>query len=399
MRAIATERRANPALLALLWLGIQAVWGALLGISLQARSSHLGGASAVEAYGVLAVSGAAVAAVVQITAGMLSDRHCARGGSRAVFYVFGAAIASCGISWFYVAPDFAQLIAAYAVVQTGMNVAMGAYQAVIPDFVAPTQRGVASAWMAGLQSLGNAFGAICATLLSGIAIGAVLIVVLLATCALTVAHVRGLARRTSPEEERVPVPRRALVDLFASRFFAYLGFYTLLGYLYFFVHDALHVVADASAVTGRLLLIFTVVGAVGATLAARPSDRADKRVVAAIGGGVFVCAVVSLCFVSSMSAVVAITAVAGIAWGTFLVADWALGCRAMPPKRAATGMSLWNLAVILPQIGAPLLATCIVKLPFLTGISSVRTAFLLAGAETASGILWLMRLPRVLTRE
>jgi MFS family permease len=399
MRAIASERRANPALLALLWLGIQAVWGALLGISLQARSSHLTGASAVEAYGVLAVSGAAVAAVVQIAAGMLSDRHCARGGSRTGFYVFGAAVASCGIAWFYLAADFTQLIAAYAVVQGGMNVAMGAYQAVIPDVVAPKRRGIASAWMAGLQSLGNAVGAICATLLSGIAIGAVLIAVLLATCALTVVHVRDLPRRAAPEEDRVAAPPGALVDLFVSRFLAYLGFYTLLGYLYFFVHDALHVVADATPVTGRLLLIFTVVGAVGATFAARPSDRIDKRIVAAVGGGVFVCAVVSLCFVGSIPAVVMVTAVAGVAWGIFLVADWALGCRAMPPNRAATGMSLWNLAVVLPQMGAPVLATFVVRMPLLAGISSVRTAFFLAGAETAAGILWLMRLPGVLTRE
>ena len=51
-------RTANPLRLALFWLGVQSVWGALLGISLQSRTIELAGASAVLAYGRLATAGA-----------------------------------------------------------------------------------------------------------------------------------------------------------------------------------------------------------------------------------------------------------------------------------------------------------------------------------------------------
>ena len=44
----------SPFRLALFWLGIQAVWGALLGISLQARTIVLVSSGAVLSYGRLA---------------------------------------------------------------------------------------------------------------------------------------------------------------------------------------------------------------------------------------------------------------------------------------------------------------------------------------------------------
>ena len=127
-RSIATlaaraERVAQPARLALFWLGIQAVWGALLGISLQARTHELTGANALASYGTIATLGALVAAVVQIASGALSDASRARIG-RAPFYFTGALAAAAGIAWFYLAHDFSRLVAAFVVVQVGMNIAM-----------------------------------------------------------------------------------------------------------------------------------------------------------------------------------------------------------------------------------------------------------------------------------
>src|SRR5581483_4877888 len=99
---------ANAALLGAFWFGIQMVWGALLGISLQARSLQLAPGWALSAYPVLAVSGACVAAVTQIAAGILSDRLRARGSRRIEFYAAGAIGAAAAILWFYLAHSFAE---------------------------------------------------------------------------------------------------------------------------------------------------------------------------------------------------------------------------------------------------------------------------------------------------
>ena len=142
----------SPARLALFWLGIQAVWGALLGISLQARTIELTAGNALIAYGHLATAGAIVAAVVQIVVGPWSDARRRTGSRRLEFYGTGAIASALAIAWFYAARDFAGLTAAFLCLQAGMNVAIGPYQAIIPDVVTRARFGVASSWMAALQS-------------------------------------------------------------------------------------------------------------------------------------------------------------------------------------------------------------------------------------------------------
>ena len=91
----------NPFRLALFWLGIQAVWGALLGISLQSRTIELAPGDALIAYGRLATAGAIVAAIVQVVVGFYSDAR-RRGGSRRVeFYVAGALGGAVAIEFFF----------------------------------------------------------------------------------------------------------------------------------------------------------------------------------------------------------------------------------------------------------------------------------------------------------
>jgi len=69
-----------------------------------------------------------------------------------------------------------------------------------------------------------------------------------------VVHVRGLHLQSPPPHERFRVTR-AFVDLFVSRALVYVGFYTLVGYLLFYVTEVLGVPAGAAAqrlAVGRL---------------------------------------------------------------------------------------------------------------------------------------------------
>jgi len=393
-------RTSNPFVLALYWLGIQSVWGAILGISLQSRSIELSGADALIAYSRLATVGALVAAVVQIAVGFWSDARRRKGSRRIEFYVAGALGGSVALLFFYLAPSMASLTLAYIGLQAALNLAIGPYQAIIPDFVDRARYGVASSWMAALQSVGNAVGALAASFIGGARLLAgFLSALLLATCAATSLHARSLALRDTAEEEAPGSLRvtRPFVDLFVSRALVYAGFYTLLGYLLFYVQGVLGIaaLADAKRHTGILIISFTVVGALGAALAARPSDRLDKRLVATVGAGAFIAALGIFIATSGFSGAIAATLVAGLGWGVFLVADWAIACRVLPPGAMGTAMGIWNIAILLPQIAAPAITLAVLQRLALTGgPQAPRVAFGLALVETVAGIAWLWRLSR-----
>ncbi|HET9096159.1 MAG TPA: MFS transporter [Candidatus Baltobacteraceae bacterium] len=390
------SRTAKPATLGLFWFGVQVVWGALLGVSLQSRISEFAAGNAVAAYGPIAAAGAAVAAVTQIVVGVISDRRRVRGSRRLEFYLAGVAVACPALLWLYLAPSLGQLTAALIFVQIGMNIAIGPYQAVIPDFVPEAQLGNASSWMAGLQSAGNACGAIVAALIANSAIvAAAIIAALLATCAATASHVRSLALLNARLE---PVRiSRAFVDLFISRALVFLGFYTLLGYLFFYVRGSLGS-GDTKMLTGLVILAVTASGTIGALAAAHPADRYDRRVVAASGGAGFVVALGALLLAHSLAAIVGSALAAGVAWGVFLSGDWALGCQLLPRFALATAMGIWNLALLLPQILAPLIATAVLAwMHDLQSPQAARIAFVIAAIEVLCGIAWIWRLPASLS--
>lgn len=389
---------ANPLRLALFWLGIQAVWGALLGISLQSRTIELSTGNAVIAYGRLATIGAATAALAQILVGFWSDARRRDRSRRIEFYVGGAVGGTVALAVFYNARTFLTLTVAFVALQAALNVAIGPYQAIIPDFVEPKRTGIASSWMAALQSAGNAIGALAASFIGNAKLlGSALGGLLLVTCAVTSAHAGRLAQR-DPAQRAEPLRlTRPFVDLFVSRALIYVGFYTLLGYLLFYVKAVLGATTLAAArrETGILIVIFTLVGALGAAIAARPSDRLDKRLVATIGAGGFIVALALFIGAHASAAVVVATLIAGLGWGIFLVADWAIACRVLPTGAMAAAMGLWNLAVVLPQIVAPALTTLVAqRIGATAGPAAPRTAFALALGESLVGIAWLWRLSR-----
>lgn len=400
MRVPTAESRADasPFRLALFWLGIQAVWGALLGVSLQARTTELSPGNAQIATNELATAGAFVAAIVQILIGVLADARRRSGSRRLEFYAFGAIGGAIALVVFYDARRFTGLAIAFVALQAALNIAIGPYQAIIPDFVRGTRIGIASSWMAALQSGGNAIGALGASFIANARVlGVALSALLLATFGATATHVRGLPMQEAPVVRTRERITRPFVDLFISRVFVYVGFYTLLFNLFFYVQRVLgaSTIDSAKQLTGILIVGFTIVGAAGAALAARPSDRADKRLVATLGGAGFMLALIIFIASNAVAGAAAATIVAGMGWGAFLVADWAIACRILPAGAMASAMGVWNLAIVIPQVVAPALAAWVFA-HFAGAEATVapRAAFALALGETFIGVAWLWRLPR-----
>ncbi len=393
---------ANPALLCALYGGIQFVWGAVLAVSLQARSIALGGHAAVLTYATIAAAGAGVATIVQVAAGVLSDRRYARGGGRGIFYAAGIGLALPAIAWFYLAPALPQLAAAFLALQCALNVAGGPYAAVIPDYVEIRRRGRASSYMSAYSSLGNAAGLIVAGFVHELrAVAAFLCTGLAATYAITAIHLRSRSgyttlcgRRTivSADPSRV---RAIMGALLLSRGLVNVGFFTLVGFLLFYVRDALGVHGSATEVeTALLFLTFTLTAVAGATLAARPADRYDKRRVVSVAIAIIALALAALASARSLEVAYAAAALAGCAWGAFVTTDWALATALLPQGSMATAMGVWNIATALPQVIAPLLAAPLVmRLDRLHMGLGPRAAIVLALAEFIAGGAAIWRLP------
>jgi MFS family permease len=381
--------------LATYWFGLQFVWGAILGVSLQARSSALGGTHAIDAYAVIAALGAVVGTLVQFIVAPRADAAFARTGYRRAYYARGAVIAAPALAWFYLAPDYAQLLAAFFVLQIGMNVAIGPYQAIVPDYVPAPQTGRASAWMGIFQPLGNTGGLIVAGFVSDPRIVAAgLIVVLLISWAITAGGIGSVRPQTNTREKlRID---RTLRTLVFSRLAINFGFYTLLGFLFFYVSESLGMTGAAIRIQTALIFItFTGANVIGAMLAARPIDRFDKRYVVIAANGVVALGLAALALAPSVAVAYAAAAVAGIAWGAYFIADWALAVTLLPRGAMAGAMSVWNVAAAVPQIAAPLVTVPLVHAAdAIRGGLGPRAAIVLAIVEFTLGALWLLRLPK-----
>ena len=397
MRSSTASTTFSPLRLTLLWFGVQLAWGALLGISLQARTSAFNPGHAFDAFRTISVPGALAAAITQLVMGPWSDALRRNGSRRLWFYGAGAIVGAMAVVVFYVAPTFAWLIAAYVAVQISFNIIIGPYQAAIPDFVEGPRIGVASGWTAAMQSGGNAAGAILATLLGNSPIlGAAIAVSVLACATGTIAYLRDVPLQPVVKDQRLAMSG-SLVNLFVSRAFVYTGFYTLLGYLFFYVSSIVPkgFPLNATMASGVCILLFTVVGAVGAAVAAKPADRLDERVVVSIGGAVVTLGIVAMAVLPTIAVVPVAIVCAGLGWGVFLCADWAFACRVLPNGALASAMAIWNIAVVGPQMLAPLLATAVIaKLGALSSNAGPRDAFLLASSEILIGAAWIWRLPR-----
>jgi len=333
--------------------------------------------------------------LTQLAIGPVADRAFERHGNRRGFYAAGAILAAPALLWFFLAPTYAQLIAAFFVLQLGMNILAGPYAAIVPDYVADDRAGAASSWLGMLQAVGNIAGLLVAGFIaSPLADGALLAAGLVASWLVTARVTQALTPARSAMA-RTPLRigpefRTLLISRTAINF----GFYTLLGFLFFFVGQSLGVAAvDVRTTTAILFLTFTLGNVIGALAGAKPADRFDKRNVVCVANAVVGLGLAGLALTSVPGIAFACAGVAGIAWGAYFIADWALACTLLPRGAMASAMAVWNVTAALPQIVAPLVTAPLVTWGnALAPGAGPRIAIVLAIVEFTAGALWLYRL-------
>jgi MFS family permease len=227
-------------------------------------------------------------------------------------------------------------------------------------------------------------------------VAAALAAPLVATAALTIGALRGLPQQPAERVASLRL-RGPLGVLLVSRGLINVGFFTLLGFLLFFVRDSLGVRgADAVKMqTALLFLSFTVSAIGGAIAAAHPADRYDKRLVVSLAVGVIAIALAFLAGAQNLAVAYGGAALAGAAWGAFVTTDWALASILLPGGAMATAMGIWNVATAVPQIVAPLVTAPLVeRVNAMSAGLGPRLAIVLALVEFVAGGTLIWRLPR-----
>ena len=391
------ETVADARRLGAFWFGIQVVWTAILGVVLQDRSSQLA-PQAVLLYAALAAAGAAVAAIVQVVAGILSDRARVAAGDRRAFYCIGVLLAIPAIVVLPAVTTLPGLWSAMLLLQVGMNVAGGPYQAIVSDYLPPDRVGRASAWMSIYQFSGSVVGILLTTQLRGIALGVALAACLAGGWLATELYLR--TRPRAPAIAAAPLRFDANVrTVLASRSFINLGFYTLFGFLFFFVRESLGA-PDARTTTGILILAFTIAGVAGAAIAGRPADRLDKRLIVTVACVAIAISVGAFAAAPTVGVSLACAIASGIGWGAFFTADWSIAYAVLPRDAMAKAMGVWNLALAIPQVAAPAITGPLVAaLDARRAGLGPRIALICVIVEFAIGTAWLWRLRLPRTRE
>jgi MFS family permease len=252
--------------------------------------------------------------------------------------------------------------------------------------------------MSVYQFSGSVVGILLTTQLHGLALGVALAACLAAGWLATDLYVR--TRPRAPAIAAAPLRLDANVrTVLASRAFVNLGFYTLFGFLFFFVRESLGA-PDARTTTGILILAFTIAGVIGAAVAGRPADRIDKRLVVTVACIAIAISVGAFAAAPTVAVSLVCAIASGVAWGAFFTADWSIAYAVLPRDAMAKAMGVWNLALAVPQVAAPAITGPLVAaLDARRAGLGPRIALICVIIEFAIGTAWLWRLRLSRTRD
>lgn len=141
--------------------------------------------------------------------------------------------------------------------------------------------------------------------------------------------------------------------VFVTRLVMMLGIYTVQDFLQFYMRDVVHA-SHPEQQTTNFIIILSLTSLFSAFIVGWLSDRFGRKRMVYFSGGLM--ALVGLIFIitQSLPVVLAAGAIFGLGYGAYTSVDWALVADVLPSHRNyARDMGVWNIALSLPQVIAP----------------------------------------------
>jgi MFS family permease len=301
--------------------------------------------------------------------GRLSDRSVSRLGRRRPFLILGGVLFAIAAVVFLVADTVPLLVIGTVINMTGFAATTVAVTSVIPDQLAPHTRGPASAIVGLSLPVGAVLGLFVAQLVSA---SFAAMVLLPAAFGVVGSVLLGavLRDRVQPRGERPgfavgdllrtfwvnPVKEPSFGLAWWSRILIFFGVGCVQVYQAFYLARVLGI--DEAAVPRSLFLstlVLTVTALVFAPIAAKISDRVQRRkVFVVLAAVVFAIGLVLVAVTSSFPMLLVSMAVIGFGQGIYFAVDLALVTQVLPdPDNPAKDLGIMNLTAVLPQAIVP----------------------------------------------
>jgi len=351
----------------LLSLANLVIWLSILPISqilLPTQIAALGAANKFTNLTIATVVGVLAAVITTPIAGALSDRTTSRLGRRRPWFLVGSMLSAVTLALMANTTSFVALVIWWAIFHIAANAILAGLSAVVPDQVPLRQRATVSAFVSLSLPLGAVMGALLVTRVATstqmsyyIFIGLLLMVMMLF---ILVLRDKPLPKEAAPRFHLAtflagfwvnPVKYPDFGWAWLTRFLVYLSYFTALGYLLYFLQDAVHYQKAAQGVTtfqiiltGTLLLSSVASGVL--------SDRLQRRKVFVVGASLVIAlSFLILAFFQTWLAVELAGGVLGLGFGAYLGVDIALITQLLPSANArGKDLGVINIANAFPQI-------------------------------------------------
>lgn len=397
----------NAGFQVLLSLANLVIWLSILPISqilLPTQIAALGAANKFTNLAIATTVGVLAAVITNPIAGALSDRTTSRLGRRRPWFLVGSLLSAVTLALMATSTSFIALVAWWAIFHIAANAILAGLSAVVPDQVPVRQRGTVSAFVSLSLPLGAVIGAV---LVTHVARSTQMSYYILGGLLLTVMLLLILLLRDKPLPKEA-APRFHLGSFLAgfwvnpvtypdfgwawlTRFLVYLSYFTALGYLLYFLQDAVHYQKAAQGVTtfqtiltGTLLLASVASGML--------SDRLQRRKVFVMGASLVIAlSFLILAFFHTWLAVELAGAVLGIGFGAYLGVDIALITQLLPSANArGKDLGVINIANALPQVVGVTTAAFVVNT-----FHSYTVLFVVAAVLAVLGAVLIQRIKSV----
>jgi MFS family permease len=334
---------------------------------------------------------AVAAMIVPPFAGWLSDHMRRSGKSRRPFVAAGVAIDIVALAALPYAHSLLVFGALLILATAGANVALSAYQAMLPESVPRRSWGAVSGVRGAMTLLGTALGLGIAGWAPDPQYTFFAAAAIMAIGGLSLFGI-GDGVYEAPERAKVRDWHDFMV-VFAARALVFFGLILLQMFVLFFFRDVQKVV-DPSAGTA-LYAFSTMIGAVASSVVLGIlSDRAPRKLVTALAGIPMAIAAIGFAVAPEIRWMLPFAVLFGIGFGGVISSGWALAMDSIPELGdVARDLGLWGIATNLPNVIAPLVGWWLISL-FHGGRAGYQAVFGLAGFSFFLASLAVLRVGR-----